>query len=84
MHGVGHKFFSPIMDALNVTGFFPVKEQVKPDPDFPTVAFPNPEEAGALDLAMKTADENGVKLVLATDPDADRLAAAERLRYVGT
>ena len=54
-------------------------QQALPDPDFPTVTFPNPEEGpGVLDLAFATAEEQGVDLVLANDPDADRFAAAER------
>ena len=54
-----------------------VEEQAQPDPDFPTVHYPNPEEAGALDLAIKVADRIGVRLILANDPDADRFSAAE-------
>lgn len=50
-----------------------------PDPEFPTVRFPNPEEGkGALFLAMKTADEQGASIILANDPDADRFAIAEK------
>lgn len=64
--------------------FVPVKEQMVPDPEFPTVKFPNPEEGkSALDLSFKTANENGSSVILANDPDADRLAVAEKLpRYV--
>jgi len=79
MHGVGTQFVNRTVDAFKVAPLIPVKEQVEPDPDFPTVAFPNPEEGkGALALAMKTADENGAKLIIANDPDADRLALAEK------
>ena len=52
----------------------------RPDPDFPTVKFPNPEEKGALDLAMATADKHDITIVLANDPDADRFAAAEKVK----
>ncbi|CAL9570639.1 putative phosphomannomutase [Nocardiopsis dassonvillei] len=76
MHGVGG---AVLVEALEWAGF-PVPEtvaaQFDPDPDFPTVAFPNPEEPGALDLALAAAEEVGADLVIANDPDADRLALA--------
>ncbi|MCJ1308620.1 Phosphoglucomutase-3 [Agyrium rufum] len=86
MHGVGFPFMKEAVAQLitvanqpSFDGFFWVQEQVDPDPDFSTVRFPNPEEHGALDLAMATADKNNVFLILATDPDADRFAAAEKV-----
>ena len=79
MHGVGLEFVERTAAAFKVAPYILVKEQVQPDPEFPTVAFPNPEEGkGALALAMKTADEHGARLILANDPDADRLALAEK------
>lgn len=60
----------------------PVEEQVEPDPEFPTVKFPNPEEGkSALNLAIQTANAHGSTLIVANDPDADRLAVAEKTRY---
>ncbi|MGC8509894.1 MAG: phospho-sugar mutase [Acidimicrobiales bacterium] len=78
LHGVGGQ---PATDLLAAAGFSRVTvvdAQFAPDPAFPTLAFPNPEEPGALDLAMARADEAGATLVVANDPDADRLGAAVR------
>ncbi|KAJ3090062.1 Phosphoglucomutase-2 [Quaeritorhiza haematococci] len=79
MHGVGHAYAVKAFEAFGLPPFVGVKEQIVPDPDFPTVAYPNPEEGkGALSLAMKTADAAGASIILANDPDADRLATAEK------
>jgi phosphomannomutase len=76
MHGVAGELF---VGALDLAGYPPpsvVAAQAAPDPDFPTVTFPNPEEPGALDLAYADAQRLGADLVLANDPDGDRLAVA--------
>ena len=76
MHGVGWQTFSR---AAAAAGFQPpvsVTAQQEPDAAFPTVAFPNPEEDGALDLAFQTAREVGAELIIANDPDADRMSVA--------
>ncbi|WP_406487959.1 phospho-sugar mutase [Streptomyces phaeochromogenes] len=76
MHGVGKE---TLLAAFARAGFpepVLVAEQAEPDPDFPTVAFPNPEEPGAMDLAFAKAHETDPDLIIANDPDADRCAAA--------
>nr|KAJ3421294.1 Phosphoglucomutase-2 [Polyrhizophydium stewartii] len=80
MHGVGLRPAVEVFSTFGLTPFVQVAEQVQPDPEFPTVAYPNPEEGkGALLLAMQTADKHGATLIFANDPDADRLAIAEKL-----
>jgi len=80
MHGVGLPAMTQCAKTLGVASQMTVVEaQAKPDPDFPTVKFPNPEEKGALDLAIETADKSSIRLILASDPDADRLAVAEKV-----
>jgi len=76
MHGVGGETFLAAMAEAGFPTPNVVDEQFDPDPDFPTVAFPNPEEKGALDLSFTKARSCGADLVIAHDPDADRLAVA--------
>jgi len=76
LHGVGGEV---VRAAFERAGFAPpwqVESQARPDPDFPTVAFPNPEEPGAIDAALALAVQRGADLVVASDPDADRCAVA--------
>jgi phosphomannomutase len=78
MHGVGR---DTLVEAVSRAGFPPlhvVRDQAEPDPDFPTVAFPNPEEPGAMDLALKLSSEVGADIIVANDPDADRCAVGVR------
>ncbi|MBZ5741350.1 phospho-sugar mutase [Nocardioides mangrovi] len=76
LHGVGGVPVERVLEAAGFSEPAVVTQQEQPDPDFPTVAFPNPEEPGAMDLAMALAAERGADLVVANDPDADRCAAA--------
>jgi phosphomannomutase len=76
MHGVGTQTLSQVFTMAGFPDLILVSEQADPDPDFPTVAFPNPEEPGAIDLALATARTHNADLVIANDPDADRCAAA--------
>ena len=76
MHGVGS---GVALEALRRSGFLdvvPVPEQQQPDPDFPTVSFPNPEEPGAINMALALAKQVDADVVVANDPDADRCAVA--------
>jgi phosphomannomutase len=76
LHGVGG---TSVLQVLETAGFDApavVEQQENPDPEFPTVAFPNPEEPGAMDLAIGLAERIDADLVVANDPDADRCAAA--------
>ncbi|MGK5448067.1 phospho-sugar mutase [Streptomyces radiopugnans] len=76
LHGVGGATVAAAFERAGFPVPVPVAEQADPDPDFPTVAFPNPEEPGAMDLAFATAREHRPDLVIANDPDADRCAVA--------
>lgn len=75
MHGVGGQLGQRVLEAAGFRVSL-VPEQAQPDPDFPTVAFPNPEELGALDLAKAHAEKIGADVIIAYDPDADRCAVA--------
>jgi phosphomannomutase len=76
MHGVGGDTFLEVLAAAGLQAPVLVDEQFTPDPRFPTVAFPNPEEKGALDLAFARARDVNAGFIIAHDPDADRLAVA--------
>ncbi|MBB1509403.1 phospho-sugar mutase [Tessaracoccus sp. MC1756] len=76
MHGVGTATVRAVAEAVGLPAANEVGEQSQPDPNFPTVAFPNPEEKGAIDLAVALAADKGADVVIANDPDADRCAVA--------
>jgi phosphomannomutase len=76
LHGVGGSALPSVLETAGFAAPQVVAEQEAPDPDFPTVAFPNPEEPGAIDRAVALAEKTGADLVIANDPDADRCAAA--------
>jgi phosphomannomutase len=74
LHGVGGEVVADVLERAGYPAVHVAAEQAEPDPEFPTVAFPNPEEPGAMDLAMRLAEEVDADVVLANDPDADRCA----------
>ena len=76
MHGVGYETLRAILHLAGYPEPTVVEAQIAPDGRFPTVAFPNPEEPGAMDLAFETARQADAEFVIANDPDADRLAVA--------
>jgi len=76
LHGVGGTSVTQVLETAGFDAPYVVAQQEQPDADFPTVSFPNPEEPGAMDLAMALAADRQVDLVVANDPDADRCAAA--------
>ncbi|XP_063702297.1 phosphopentomutase [Culicoides brevitarsis] len=79
MHGVGYPYVVEAFKAAGLSEVLPVLEQRDPDPEFPTVKFPNPEEGkSCLNLSIALADKNECSIILANDPDADRLAVAEK------
>jgi phosphomannomutase len=76
LHGVGTETVRAVFARAGFTDVVPVPQQERPDPEFPTVSFPNPEEPGALDLALALARDRDADIVIANDPDADRCAVA--------
>ncbi|HAM45303.1 MAG TPA: phosphomannomutase [Propionibacteriaceae bacterium] len=76
MHGVGTAVVEPVVAATGFSAPHQVQAQAQPDPDFPTVGFPNPEEPGAIDLALELARRVSADVAVANDPDADRCAIA--------
>jgi phosphomannomutase len=76
LHGVGGPVLAQVLAEAHFRDVAVVAEQADADPDFPTVDFPNPEEKGAIDLALALAQDWGADLVIANDPDADRCAVA--------
>ncbi|MFZ2013802.1 MAG: phospho-sugar mutase [Nocardioides sp.] len=76
LHGVGGTSVVQVLETAGFDAPYVVSQQEEPDPEFPTVSFPNPEEPGAMDLALALAAQREVDLVVANDPDADRCAAA--------
>ncbi len=78
LHGVGNRLVRETLARAGFSNVHSVPEQAEPDGEFPTVRFPNPEEKGALDLAYALADKVGADIILASDPDVDRLAVALR------
>lgn len=80
MHGVGGETAVEALRRAGFTDVHVVPQQAEPDPDFPTVSFPNPEEPGAIDLSLALAEEVGADVVIALDPDADRCSVGTRGR----
>lgn len=78
MHGVGDPVAQSIFSQAGFDQVWTVDEQRRPDGDFPTVKFPNPEEPGAMDLVHALADKHGAHIAIANDPDADRLSVSAR------
>ena len=84
MHGVGHQWAVRSFETFGLRPFKSVPAQERPDPAFPTVIFPNPEEKGALDYSKSFSESEGCDIIIGNDPDADRLAVAERSREDGS
>ncbi|XP_055752524.1 glucose 1,6-bisphosphate synthase isoform X3 [Salvelinus fontinalis] len=83
-HGVGHNYVQQAFRAFGFPPPIPVPEQKDPDPNFSTVSCPNPEEGeSVLELSLRLAERENATIVMATDPDADRLAVAEQSERCG-
>lgn len=78
LHGTGITLFPKLMEKMGIHNFHPVPEQSVPDGDFPTVAYPNPEEPEAMAMAIELAKKKMADLIIATDPDADRVGIGFR------
>ncbi|WP_160070282.1 phospho-sugar mutase [Sphingobacterium bovisgrunnientis] len=78
IHGTGITVVPKMLEAWGFTNVTVVEEQAKPDGNFPTVVYPNPEEEDAMSMAKKRGEELGANVVMATDPDADRVGVAVR------
>ena len=76
LHGVGGEVAQRVLTRAGFRHLLVVPEQFEPDPDFPSIAFPNPEEPGAIDMATGLASDEGADLVIALDPDAPCPAGA--------
>jgi len=90
LHGTGNKLVQRVLKELGFENVYIVKEQEQPDGNFPTVSYPNPEDPKAFELAIKLAKEKDADIILATDPDADRLgvfakdkSTGEYIRFTG-
>jgi len=79
LHGAGHRLVPEVLSRCGLKNIHPVKEQFVLDGDFPTVKYPNPEFPEVFGLGIKIADEKGSDLIIATDPDADRVGIAVRV-----
>ncbi|XP_027205636.2 phosphoglucomutase 2 isoform X2 [Dermatophagoides pteronyssinus] len=79
LHGVGHDYMAKMFEEFGFKNHYPVESQKMPDPEFPTVHFPNPEEGqGVFDESYKTAQQTGSTLIFAVDPDSDRFCMGEK------
>jgi len=83
LHGTGNKLVQRLLKELGFENVYIVKEQEKPDGNFPTVSYPNPEDPKAFELAIKLAKEKDADIILATDPDADRLGVFAKDEVTG-